>query len=129
MVFSDADVKSPVTDGYYVGKTTELVDLRVAAPSVFLRPHAQHAILIKPKINQKIQDVDLAKNVCLAIEMNVGKIKKWLGYGLLISAENIYPPPVFDNGYSILLEQAPHSKEDMKNFGSITSMSYSSQQI
>ncbi|MFM5324398.1 FRG domain-containing protein [Aeromonas veronii] len=129
MVFSDADIKSPITDGYYVGKTTELVDLRVAAPSIFLRPHAQHAILIKPRINQNIQDVDLAKNVCLAIEMNVGKIKEWLGSGLLISSENIYPPPVFDNGYSILLEKAPHNKADMKNFGSITSMSFSSQRI
>lgn len=126
LVFSDANVKKPESPGYYRGTTTDLVDLRIATPSVFLRPHAQHAILIKPRQMQTIADVDMSKNVCLIIKIKVSNIKDWLGTGRLVAAENIYPPPFYDNGYSLLLEQAPHEKDDINNFGSITSISFSS---
>ena len=42
---------STSSPGRWCGPATEVVDLRVAAPSVFLRPHAQHAVLFRLRGN------------------------------------------------------------------------------
>lgn len=127
LILSDANKVSDELPGYYSGDNTEMIDLRISAPSTFLRPHAQHAILIRPKRMQNISQIDLSDHICVIVKARVGKIKQWLGNGQLVSPENIYPPPFYDFGYSQLLESAPrHNKDQMKKFGSITLVSYSS---
>lgn len=125
LVYSDAIKPDINVPGLFHGETTDLVDLRMAVPSVFLRPHCQHALLMKPKKADSILDVNLSRNVCAIIKMNVANVIKWIGNGLLLTAENIYPSPVYDQGYRILLEHAPHRKKEMNNLGSITAISYS----
>lgn len=93
-------------------------------PSTFLRPHCQHALLIKPRKMTTMSEADLASNVNLIIEIETNMVKEWIGSGRLLTAENIYPAPIYDHGYSLLLENAPHNKKDMMHLGSITSISY-----
>ena len=38
--------------GLWAYEKAHLIDMRVAAPSIFLRPHAQHGLLVKPHANQ-----------------------------------------------------------------------------
>ncbi|MGV2964872.1 FRG domain-containing protein [Paenibacillus sp. AGC30] len=49
LMLSDAVERHSKIPGYYKGNISEIVDLRAAAPSVFLRPHNQHAILLRKK--------------------------------------------------------------------------------
>lgn len=121
-----SDAVSAGTNGCYKGTETELVDLRLSAPSFFLRPHAQHALLIRSRKRDSQVDVDLAKNVCAILSFDINNVKSWLGEGKLLSAENIYPPAIADQGYRILLENAPRSgKEKTPTYGFVTSISYS----
>uniref|UniRef100_UPI003FEDA8E5 hypothetical protein n=1 Tax=Segatella copri TaxID=165179 RepID=UPI003FEDA8E5 len=50
------------------------VDLRKALPSIYIRPHAQHALVIKKR-----------------------------GNGYLMTESNIFPSPSLDQGYNTLL--------------------------
>ena len=118
LVLSDASDKNPKIPGYFTGKNSHLVDLRVAAPSVFLRPHTQHALLMKKKSMSLPVESDMSECVKLIIELEPTKVFEWLGNGRLLSAENIYPSPVYDQGYSILLKGCP--KPNFKYIGSIS---------
>jgi len=121
---NDALVQKDGCPGLYTGISTQVIDLRIAAPSTFLRPHCQHALLMKSKINDTLNDVDLSKYVVLIIKIKVKDGIDWIGNGRLITGENIYPSPLYDQGYGIMLEQAPHTKNHAKTFGSIKNISY-----
>jgi hypothetical protein len=121
LVLSDATSKHSKIPGYFTGKDTEIVDLRVAAPSVFLRPHNQHAILMKKRNVNHPEKADMSSLVKLIIEINPTKVKEWIGSGRLLSVENIYPSPVNDQGYSILLQNLITDKKE--GIGSVTVIS------
>jgi hypothetical protein len=125
LMANDAFVEKAGCPGLYAGTNTLVIDLRVSTPSIFLRPHAQHALLMKPKINDSCSDIDLSKYIVHIIKISVADAYDWIGRGRLMTAENIYPSPLFDQGYGILLEQAPHSKAHAKDFGTITNITYS----
>lgn len=125
LMANDAFVEKNNCPGLYAGTNTLVIDLRVSTPSIFLRPHAQHALLMKPKINDTCNDIDLSKYIVHIIKVSVNDAYDWIGRGRLLTAENIYPSPLFDQGYGILLEQAPHSKAHAKDFGTITNIAYS----
>lgn len=99
--------------GYYFGPTTELVDLRMAAPSIFLRPHAQHGLLFRKRGNAKSgRPIDYSTQIRGVIAVELSKALDWLGSGQMVSAHSLFPPPYYDGGYDILLntelQQAPH---------------------
>jgi len=50
LIGADISKRNRQKPGYYTGDNTELVDLRMAAPSIFLRPHAQHGLLFRTRI-------------------------------------------------------------------------------
>ena len=125
LVCSDAFSTTDVSNGLYKGNTTNLVDLRMAAPSVFLRPHSQHALLMQQKGASSLNKADLSNKIAAIIQIQVKNIKKWLGNGKLTSIENIYPPPIYDNGYSLLLDGMERKKIREKEYGSISIISYS----
>ena len=83
------------------------VDLRKALPSIYLRPHAQHALLIrrrdKGNINRKAEYYDMASQVTAILRIRVDRVDKWLGNGTLLSKENLFPSPSIDQGYNNLL--------------------------
>ena len=103
--------------GYRVGPRSRVVDLRYAVPSVYLRPHAQHGLLIAPpKLPPKATGT-LTGLVGSVIEVSLNDALEWLGAGAMLSTFVLFPPAARDEGYRRLLEYA---SEPPKKLGSIT---------
>jgi hypothetical protein len=108
LVATDDDRRRRTRKGFMSGNRTELVDLRVAAPSVFIRPHAQHGLLFRPRAIRQVNDgyvrpLDYSSHVRGIVRFCVEDGIRWLGQGEVHSIRGLFPPPYFDNGYSILL--------------------------
>lgn len=87
------------------------IDLRQALPSTFLRPHAQHGLVVRKKVhppeNQNGTDAyDLAQSIIGIIRLRIDRVKDWIGTGDLLTQTNLFPPPAFDNGYDLLLSRS-----------------------
>lgn len=122
LMLSDAVERHNKIPGYYKGENYEVVDLRVSAPSVFLRPHNQHAILLRKRNVISPEMAEMADSVKLIIELDPKAIIEWLGIGRLLTVENIYPSPVYDQGYSILLKDCRANPNN--GIGCITSITH-----
>ncbi|MBF0190783.1 MAG: FRG domain-containing protein [Magnetococcales bacterium] len=90
--------------GIHLGELTETVDLRVAVPSVFLRPHSQHGILFRSRGNSGNRPIDYINHICGIIRVDLWNALNWLGEGKLLDVHTLFPSPVYDSGYRILLE-------------------------
>lgn len=82
------------------------VDLRKALPSIYLRPHAQHALVVRKHSSDLATDYDLASQVVGILRIRVDYAAQWLGDGQLLTQDNLFPPPSFDQGYDNLLRNA-----------------------
>ena len=82
------------------------VDLRQALPSVFLRPHSQHGVVARKKVNPSkyANDYDMASQVIGIIRLRIDHVNQWLGEGQLLSQANLFPSPMNDYGYDLLLQ-------------------------
>jgi hypothetical protein len=76
---------------------TRVIDLRKAVPSFYLRPHAQHGLLIRPRANHGT--LQLA-----ALQIPLVRALEWLGSSVLLSPFGLYPPASVDVGYRRLLD-------------------------
>ncbi len=94
--------------GLWRGKEVELLDLRVAAPSVYVRPHAQHGLLIRKRNNPDLVSCDLKPLIVGVLRVELGDALDWIGSGDLLSVHTLFPPPHYDFGYRQLLQNAPH---------------------
>ena len=104
VVFDTGPLVSTEIPGYSVGSHTRVVDLRYCVPSTYLRPHAQHGVLLAPA---KIPDgvtPSLDAQVPCAIEVPLIDALDWLGAGVMTSAFALFPPATRDIGYRRLLE-------------------------
>lgn len=90
--------------GYRIGAESRLIDLRYAVPSVYLRPHAQHGLLLAASRLADASDVSLSKQVLAYIEVHLSDALEWLGHGVMTSSHVLFPPAVRDEGYRRLLE-------------------------
>lgn len=116
LMISDAK-KETERFGVYKGINTTLIDLRKATPSYFLRPHAQHAYMIRKNENFPGDYSDLIVGIA-KIPTNVGF--KWLGLNEFLSLSSLFPAAYFDSGYSILLKTYPEEEQGIINqYGSI----------
>ncbi len=84
------------------------VDLRKALPSIYLRPHAQHALVIRRRDKTPIEKTpasfyDLASQVIAILRIRIDRASLWLGNGNLLTASNLFPSPSLDQGYNNLL--------------------------
>ncbi len=77
-----------------------LIDLRQAVPSYYLRPHAQHGLLVRA-YDDDYRNLELA-----AIRIPLNNALDWLGSSLLLSPFGLFPPPSVDVGYRRLLQAA-----------------------
>lgn len=85
------------------------VDLRKTLPSFYLRPHAQHALVIRRR--DKSQEgckplaahYDMATQVVAILRVRIDRASLWIGNGNLLSATNLFPSPSIDQGYNNLL--------------------------
>lgn len=107
LVATDATQEDKWCPGFKKGPSTYVMDLRKACPSMFLRPHAQHAVLARHKNLDQYDDADLMDQVCGILEVTVENGLSWLGSGNLLSVSNLFPPANYDYGYQRLLENVP----------------------
>ncbi len=107
-----AGVVDPVEDcpGLSTGTQAEVIDLRVAAPSVYLRPHAQHGILLRRRNADDYTSYNMQPLILGVIRVEIGDALNWLGAGDLLSIHTLFPPPHYDYGYRQLLTQIPTSE-------------------
>ena len=95
-------------DGINDTKDIIEIDLRKSLPSIFLRPHAQHGLVIKKNVQKKIKsavDYDLSTNVVAIIKIRIDRAKQWIGNGELLTEDNLIPSPGYDPGYDLLLSK------------------------
>lgn len=90
--------------GQFEDKDSRTIDLRVAAPSQFIRPHAQHGLVMQVIGKNKKPVINFATAIVGVIRINVGDALKWLGSGALLCAHSLFPPPTYDMGYKLILE-------------------------
>lgn len=103
LLASDAPSSSVQSPGHFIGTATEVVDLRLACPSVFVRPHSQHGVLMRMKGNTVSRPMDYSPQLRGILRINLQDALSWLGDGHMLSVHALFPPPFYDNGYSILL--------------------------
>ena len=94
-------------NGVYSSKEYVMIDLRQALPSYFLRPHAQHGLVVKKRSinNTDMSQFDLADSVVGILKIRIDISNGWLGNGQLLKQDNLFPPPAFDHGYDLLLQK------------------------
>lgn len=94
-------------EGISISNDYILVDLRQALPSVFLRPHAQHGLVVRKKVDKEkdIKDYDLSQAVVGVLKLRIDHVSNWLGDGLMLTQNNLFPPPCYDCGYDLLLSR------------------------
>jgi len=95
-------------NGIYTSKDFYEIDLRQALPSTFLRPHAQHGWVVRKRSHTDARpaNYDMATSVVGIIKIRIDRAKQWIGSGELLSQDNLFPPPAYDNGYDILLQRS-----------------------
>ena len=103
-----------INNGIFVSDNYYEIDLRQALPSTYLRPHAQHGLVIKkrPHDGVQIEKYDMATNVVGIIKIRIDRAKQWIGTGELLTQDNLFPAPSFDNGYDILLSRTDLFNDD-----------------
>lgn len=91
----------------------KIIDLRLSVPSIYLRPHAQHGLMIKRKIFDNCHDLsntlsdiaDYKDHLILALRIRTEKVLEWLGKSSLVDYNFFFPSPLFDDGYRRLLSK------------------------
>lgn len=102
---------APVKGGIYVGNEIIRIDLCSSLPSIFLRPHAQHGLVVKRNIHESKMSFDIAANVVGIVRLRIDNVISWIGTGNLPERGNLFPSPAYDFGYEILLQ----SKDSFEN--------------
>lgn len=97
--------ESTLHDGVAHSQGFVEIDLRQALPSFFIRPHAQHGIVAKKKIDfcNTSDDYDMASQVCAIFRIRIDRAAEWIGSGDMLTQSNLFPPPAYDGGYDRLL--------------------------
>jgi len=99
-----------------IGESKEYitVDLRQALPSVFLRPHAQHGLIVRKKVTTPCtpESYDMASSVVGIIQIRIDRVKEWIGTGALLTQDNLFPAPAYDYGYDLLLQRGDLFEEE-----------------
>ena len=109
--------------GIYEGETTIAVDLRKAVQSRFLRPHAQHGIMLKKKGKDggKLCAMDYSDLIVGIAEVPVDLGLKWIGQSSLLNVSTLFPSAVYDSGYRDMLNAVIECdlKQSVRHYGSI----------
>jgi hypothetical protein len=98
------DKKQTSIPGFFRESRTELVDLRVGCPSIFVRPHAQHGVLFRQRGDAVRRPPDYKSALRGIIRADLQEALNWLGDGVLLNTHALMPPPYYDDGYRILLD-------------------------
>lgn len=89
--------------GIIKGPETEVIDLRISAPSYFVRPHAQHGLLFRSLKRTTLLECDYGEHICGVIRLKSEDVFSWLGNGRLANQDFLFPNIDFDEGYKKLI--------------------------
>ena len=104
LIASDARTPSEDIRGLYKGENTQIIDLRQALPSYYLRPHAQHAYMLRKNEFFANEYSDLIIGIA---KFRISDAMNWIGNSELLSVSSLFPSPYFDCGYEVLLKNYP----------------------
>lgn len=113
------DVGSPSStacSGIYRSDRARLVDLRVAVPSMYLRPHAQHALLFASRDWSADLDPSLSHLEMATLRISLREALVWLGNGISLTPYVLFPPADKDEGFRRLLDYSPAPPESLGSF-------------
>lgn len=99
--------------GCFKDENSVTIDLRVAAPSQFVRPHAQHGLVVKALDAQGRAPLDFTPLLAGVIRVDLEDALDWLGSGGLLSVHALFPPPPYDYGYQEILNNLPDPNETL----------------
>ena len=94
----------PGHSGHYQDNSSETIDLRVAVPSQYLRPHAQHGILVRRLSTTGKPANDFRPLHIGTIRVSLSAALDWLGSATTLTTHSLFPPVYYDSGYRELLE-------------------------
>lgn len=97
--------------GCFKDKDSATIDLRIAAPSQFVRPHAQHGLVIKALDRDGRAPVDYSPLLAGVIRVDLADALEWLGSGDLLNVHSLFPPAPYDYGYQEILNCLPTPSE------------------
>jgi len=106
-------VSVPVTGqpGHFRDERSETIDLRIAVPSHFVRPHAQHGILVRRLSNRGLPVSDNLPLHVGTIRVRLSLALDWLGNATTLTCHSLFPPAYYDYGYrKLLADIEPSSK-------------------
>lgn len=93
-------------EGFYSTlKSMEIVDLRISAPSTYVRPHSQHGLLARRKNFKNRVEMDYRDMLVNVLRVRTSDALKWIGKSDLMQSNFLFPSPIYDSGYKILLEK------------------------
>ena len=93
---------------------TEMVDLRKSIPSIFIRPHIQHGLLVRTRSVTNPNMVSLIQGI---VRIKLDDALEWLGEGRSLTAESMMPAPNYDSGFRQLIESEHRmTKENMFHY-------------
>lgn len=119
LVGVDLERRRKSKPGFWNGENTELVDLRIATPSYFLRPHAQHGLLFRCKGVEGGRSLDYSKQVRGIVRIPLEKAFDWLGTAHTVGIHSLFPPAFYDNGYKILLQSGVTFEKNNTGIGGV----------
>lgn len=103
----------PVRPGYYQDNRSETIDLRIAVPSHFVRPHAQHGLLIRRLSNRGNPVSDNRPLHVGTIRVRLASALDWLGTGATLTSHSLFPPAYYDYGYRELLANVATGRKEL----------------
>lgn len=109
----------PGKPGRFKDDRSETIDLRTAVPSHFVRPHAQHGLLVRRLSNAALPVSDQLPLHVGTIRVRLEAALDWLGDATTLTTHSLFPPAFYDYGYRELLSGV---KPTEKELGSIHRM-------
>jgi len=105
--------------GLFRADRSETIDLRTAEPSHFVRPHAQHGLLVRRLSRTGLPVCDQRPLLVGTIRVRLEAALDWLGDAATLTPHSLFPPAFYDYGYRELLSRV---KPIHKELGSIHRM-------
>lgn len=99
--------------GHYRDERSETIDLRVAVPSHFVRPHAQHGVLVRRLSKAQLPVSDCTPLIVGTVRAELANALDWLGNASTLVPHSIFPPAFYDSGYLELLRGVEPKHRDL----------------
>jgi hypothetical protein len=93
----------PGQPGLFRTDRSETIDLRSAVPSQFVRPHAQHGLLVRRLSKTGLPVCDQLPLLVGTIRVRLEAALDWLGDAKTLTSHSLFPPVFYDYGYRELL--------------------------